>query len=436
MSTTETPEVGAVLAELSLCLTPGLGPVLSGRLVDRLGSAERACHASEAELLAVAGIGRGRAAAIRAGLAKARRDAERELAQAETMGVAVVTISEARYPRLLRHIPDPPRVLYVRGSLPGWAGDAAGVGDGSSGSGHWPGVGIVGTRRCTAYGIEQAERFAAALAGAGIVVVSGGARGIDTAAHRASLRVRGGTVAVLGCGLKHDYPPENRDLFARIAAEGGAVVSELPLDTPPAAENFPARNRIISGFSLGVLVIEAPLRSGSLITARQASEEQGREVMVVPGRVDSPASAGSLELIRDGAALVTSPADVIAALESLARHAHAGTHEGFMGVDAASVEPKTLTQRSVADRSLADLEDAALGSEADAEAGEPAAAAGDGAVDERSLILQACSSTSDADTIARQTGIAAHRVRAQLTMLELAGRVKRQGTRFMVVRRG
>ncbi|MEQ8745781.1 DNA-processing protein DprA [Pyruvatibacter sp.] len=300
---------------LQLTRARGVGPILGRRLLETFGSADAAVEASEAALRAIRGVGRRKAADLRRALHDAEAVARAEIDAASERGVRFLTGDDEAYPDLLAELPDAPLILSVRGRLRPHDQPA------------WP-VAIVGSRRCTPYGVEQAERFAATLATAGLTVVSGGARGVDTAAHRACLRAEGHTIAVLGCGLGRCYPPENRDLFDAIVANGGAIVSELPLETTPAPENFPARNRIISGLSLGVLVVEAPKRSGALITARIALEEHGRDVAAIPGRVSDVAAAGANGLIKSGeAALVETARDVIDLLETPARHRMMGRHD-------------------------------------------------------------------------------------------------------------
>lgn len=229
----------------------------------------------------------------------------------------VIRIDDAGYPKRLREIHTPPKVLYVNGTmLP--EDDIA--------------VALVGSRRASPYGLQTCERLAFELASFGITVVSGMARGIDTVAHRGSLRAKGRTIAVLGSGHAHIYPPENRKLYQEISASG-AVITEYEDDTPPVAGNFPRRNRIISGLSLGVVVVEATKDSGALITANFALE-QGREVFAVPGKVDSPTSRGTNEMINEGARLVQSAADIIEELNITQQRAGAGSPEGGRGVKA------------------------------------------------------------------------------------------------------
>jgi DNA processing protein len=281
---------------LQLSLTDGIGPVLARRIVEATGSVEAACDASVALLRQVEGIGAVKAAQFHSALRDARAAAEAELNLARRMGISIVCPDDESYPVLLRTIHDPPLVLYVKGSfeprdLNGFA--------------------IVGSRKCSFYGREQAERFAALLAGSGFTVVSGGARGIDSAAHRGAMsHPHGRTIAVVGSGLDVPYPPENAGLFEEIARKG-AVVSEFALGTPPNKENFPRRNRVVSGMSRGVLVVEADEKSGALITARVACDDHARPVFALPGRVDNPLSAGPHLLIRDGAVLVTKLEDIL-----------------------------------------------------------------------------------------------------------------------------
>jgi DNA processing protein len=411
------PDDGEIMLWLTLTMIPGLGPVNIGRLVSAMGSVSAVFSATDERVRTVEGMGPARVRALRQERGKAEQMARDELRQARDMGVRVVSIASRAYPPLLRQISDAPPVLYVRGMLD--AGDET-----RNGPDSYP-VAIVGSRACTAYGMEQAERFATHLSGAGLTVVSGGARGIDTAAHRAALRARGRTVAVLGCGLAKCYPEENQELFDRLAEHAddptrscGCVVSELPLNTNPSAENFPARNRIISGLSLGVLVIEAAMRSGALITARMAAEEHGREVFALPGRVDSPASEGSLALVRaGGASMVTSPADILEELESPARHTHGGTHAARYG-GATLFEPS-------------DQEPANNARAASARSESPAVATL--SASQRAL-LEALSEPKTFDQLSAELARDAGGLRADVTMLELRRLVRRQGAAMVRVR--
>jgi DNA processing protein len=293
---------------LKLKAADGVGSVTFARLMEQFGTIDDVMGASVAKMVKVEGIGEQTAQKI----ARTREafDAERELELAEKLGVWLVTTEDERYPAALKSIYDPPPVLYVRGTLV--RGDALAVA-------------MVGSRRCSLYGQEQASRFAHFLASAGFTVVSGGARGIDSAAHTGALKAGGRTIAVQGCGLKNVFPPENDKLFAQIA-ENGAVISELPLETESLASYFPPRNRIIAGLSMGVIVVEAAQASGSLITAT-ASLDYSREVMAIPGKIDSPLSKGCNELIKKGARLVDCVEDVMDALgyvgQGLSEHAGA-----------------------------------------------------------------------------------------------------------------
>ena len=224
----------------------------------------------------------------------ARRDAETEMSRASQLGIKLVGWDEPDYPPLLRRLYDPPAVLYVKGSLRAGEGDRA--------------VTVVGSRAASPQGCEWARRAARELAGEGASVVSGLARGIDSAAHLGSLEAEGRTVAVLGTGVDRVYPPENQGLASAIA-ERGALVSEFRLGTGPWRSNFPRRNRVLAGWGRGVVIVEAAQRSGALVTARLALEE-GREVMAVPGHPGYPGAAGTNSLIRDGAALVRDASDV------------------------------------------------------------------------------------------------------------------------------
>lgn len=306
-------------ASLRLLLAPGVGPATIRRLRAHFPSDDAAATASTRALSEIDGIGQRTAEALRRSLDEI--DPARELHLMAEHHVALILHGDDDYPPLLAAIADAPAGLWIRGTLE--ESDRLALA-------------VVGSRRCTAYGREQAGRFAALLAQSGLTIVSGGALGIDGESHRGALRVGGRTIAVLGCGLARSYPQQHAELFDRIASEGGAVVSEYPMDTEPRREHFPRRNRIISGLSLGTLVIEAGQGSGALITARLAAETHGREVMAVPGRVDSPASAGCLAAIRDGwAALVRHHADVLNQLDA-SSHLVRGALEAAGHADARS----------------------------------------------------------------------------------------------------
>jgi len=276
---------------LALHYLPGLGNQGCLRLLQYFGQPQHIFSASETTLKEV-GVKEETIKAIKAGTWQNLVCAEEK--RLKQLGVHLVTYFDEHYPSLLKEIYDPPFLLYVKGNIEVL---------------HTPCVAIVGTRRASFYGIKTATRLAQGLAETGITVVSGLARGIDTAAHKGVLLARGKTIAVLGCGLDIVYPPENKKIYAEIMQQG-AIISEFPLGTPPVARNFPIRNRIISGLSLGVIVVEAALKSGSLITARLALE-QGKEVFAVPGQVDTFHSKGTHNLIKQGAKLVETIADIL-----------------------------------------------------------------------------------------------------------------------------
>lgn len=277
---------------VALSFAAGVGSRTAAMLVDRFGS-PAACLEASALALEAAGLRRESIESLRGGQLRSR--AERELEALSKLGAKVLTMADPDYPALLRETYDPPIVLYCLGDLRRALGQ--------------PAIAMVGSRRCSTYGKNAAEMLARELASRGVTIVSGLARGIDAAAHRGALEGRGLTVAVMGTGLDDIYPREHRKLAERIV-ESGALVTEFPLGTPPLSQNFPFRNRLISGIALGVMVVEAAERSGSLITARMAYE-QGREVFAVPGNITSAKSFGPNYLIKDGAKLVQTWRDVV-----------------------------------------------------------------------------------------------------------------------------
>ncbi|HXZ10977.1 MAG TPA: DNA-processing protein DprA [Candidatus Sulfotelmatobacter sp.] len=303
------------LGWLALALTPGLGARMAGKLLRELGSPDAIFNASLTEL---------EAQHLPAAVAQAihtRRplsDAAKELAQAQALGIRLLTWDEPEYPERLREIFDPPPLLYVRGNIELLRRHL---------------ISIVGARRPTPYGNQMAERLSRDLADRGLVILSGLARGIDSSAHRGALSsVRGATIGVLGCGIDIVYPKENKKIFAEME-QRGAIISEFPLGTFPAPQNFPIRNRIIAGMALGVVVVEGAQYSGSLITARLAMEF-GREVYGVPGNATHPESFGPNQLIKQGAKLVTGWEDVVEELPTPVR-------AELVPVEAASSEERT-----------------------------------------------------------------------------------------------
>ncbi len=286
--------------DILLSTVDGVGPLTAERLIEYFGSASEVLRASRRDLERVDKVGPTLARKI--SQAREACDVDALIRFCEENGIEIVALRDARYPARLREIDNPPRLLYVRGSFAPEDRTA---------------IAIVGTRGATRYGLDQARRLGRELAEAGFTVVSGLALGIDGAAHRGALEVGGRTLAALGGGVAKVYPREHEDL-ARLVANSGAVLSEYHPLTSPLAGNFPARNRIVSGLSLGVLVVESPLRSGSLITARLAAE-QNREVFALPGPVDRETSRGCHQLLREGAGLVESVEDVLAALPPFER---------------------------------------------------------------------------------------------------------------------
>lgn len=292
-----------------LTMVKQIGPTRFKLLLDRFGSAEAAWQAS---LLSLAGAGLERRAIESLAKLRQETDPEAEWRRIDQQGVSVVILDDASYPSALREIADPPPVLYVRGEL--------------SPADDWA-IAVVGTRRASPYGRQATERIVADVARAGVTVISGLARGIDTHAHRAALAAGGRTIAVLGSGVDRVYPEENRALADQIA-RSGAVISELPLGRPPDAVNFPRRNRIVSGMARATLVVEADFKSGAMITATQAAE-QGRDVFAVPGSIFNPLSTGPHQLIREGAKVVTDASDILEELHLTAVVEERATREAL-----------------------------------------------------------------------------------------------------------
>jgi DNA processing protein len=283
---------------IELNMTPNIGPRMAKALLERFGSPDGVFAASRLELEAM------RLSAITIESILNREFAERALAELEkikAIGGDIILLDDGNYPALLREIPDPPIVLYVAGD---WENVLSA-----------PCVAVIGSRNCSTYGKNAAEMLSRDLAERGLTIVSGFARGIDTAAHIGAIKAKGKTAAILGTGLDQAYPKENAKLREEILSNNGAIITQFPFGTPPLGENFPYRNRVISGLSYAVLVIEASEKSGSLITARLAAE-QNREILAVPGNITSQKSFGTNYLIKSGAKLLQHWQDVVAELPS------------------------------------------------------------------------------------------------------------------------
>ncbi len=280
-------------ALVSLNMLPKIGPVRVRRLLETFGDPASVLGAPKDRLMRVDGIGEETAKILQAWQDHA--DPSAEIREAEQRGIAIVTQDDEGYPTPLRETYDPPLLLYVWGKIEPRDRHA---------------IGVVGSRRTTMYGTQAAKKLSYQLAQSGFTIVSGLARGIDTAAHEAALAANGRTIAVIGSGLGKLYPPENLGLAEKIATGYGAVVSEFPLNTAPDKQTFPMRNRIVAAWSRALLVVECPAWSGSLITANLATE-YGKPVFAVPGPIDKPTSAGCNQLIRDGATLVADASHIL-----------------------------------------------------------------------------------------------------------------------------
>lgn len=369
---------------IALTSVEGVGSVAFRNLLSVYGSPRRVFEAALPELEQAAGLNHKTARNIKEfrGWERARA----ELARAEREGVSIVTCRDPAYPERLRRIYDPPPLLYIKGRL-----DAAEI----------P-VAVVGSRNASPYGRYVTERLCRELAQRGVTVVSGLARGIDTCAHRGALAGRGRTIAVMGCGIDVVYPPENRKLHGEIASSG-AVVTEFPFGTEPDRPHFPARNRIISGLSLGVLIVEAGEKSGSLITARCALD-QNREVFAVPGSIDLPGSRGVNRLLRQGAKLVENVEDI---LEEILPQ----------------IERPTAARPDATEEIPARAE------------GAPAGTPGlEALTDQESRLLRFVTETpQDTDTLINRTGLAAAEALSLLLSLELKGYIRQlPGKRFIL----
>ena len=387
---------------LWLASLPGVGGVMKNRLLEPLGGPEEVYCSDSGEYSLVEGMTRAAAARLEE---KSLEEADRILGDCDRLGLRILTLRDTEYPDRLRNIYDPPLVLYVQGRLPLMDDEVA--------------IAMVGTRKASPYAQEMGEKLAFQLAGLGAVVVSGLAAGGDAAAHRGALRAGGLTVAVIGGGHDIIYPARNRGLYEDIAVRG-AILSEYPPGTEHEGSHFPVRNRIISGLSLGVVVMEAPERSGALITASRALD-QGRDVFAMPGQMDDWHCAGSNKLLRDGAGVVTDAWDILSHYAGRYPHKIRGIRKeepakfGPPEGTAPSAAPAERAEEKAADLPVLDL------------------TSGDhGLTDDQIRIVRALQGrTVQVDDLIEETQIPTRRVLSALTMLELDRIViQSEGKRF------
>lgn len=355
-------------------------------LLRHFGTPENAFYADAGEILLTEGITKKQAEALED---KSLAAAEKILSDCRRLGLRILTFQDAEYPNRLRNIYDPPFLLYVRGHLPPVDEE--------------PVITVVGTRKCTPYGETCGEKLGYGLAKGGAIVVSGLARGVDAAATRGALRAGGVPIGVVGGGVDVIYPPEHRYLYEDVAA-AGAVVSEYPPGTEPDKSHFPVRNRIMAGLAVGTVVVEAPLRSGALITANTALE-QGRDLFAVPGPIDAPASAGCNRILRDGGIIVTDPQDVLG-------H-YTERFPDKLRLEESLEEPETLGYQARRERAEAPKTVA------------PSLSVS-GLADDQIAVLRALDIEEPrlADDLIAETGIPVRRVLSALTLLELDGHVR------------
>ena len=381
---------------------PGTGNQLRLALLEAMGSPEAVYYAGEEELLQVPGMTRGALSGL---LDKSTEEADRILGECQRLGLGILTMDDTLYPDRLRNIYDPPILLYVRGRMPLFDEEAA--------------VAVVGTRNCSPYGTIMAERLSYDMAGRGALILSGLARGVDAAAHRGALRAGGVTAAVIGGGHDVIYPRENWGLYQDIAVTG-VILSEYPPGTEHKGSHFPVRNRIISGLSEAVLVVEAPARSGALITAHTALE-QGRDVFAVPGSVGTENSVGCHRLIQEGAGLVTEGWDLLRHLAprypQKLRPKPTALPDDLAAAPGQRPEntPPVAEAREVAP--TVDYRDPALG-----------------LTDDQIQVMECLGSrTVHMDDLVEETQIPVRRVSSALAMLQVDGLVEKEGMRYRAV---